>query len=74
MYCPRQQQQLSKSQSKDNCHLCKESRRRRLAAYIRGKSRLNSCSEVHEEEDEAADRDEPIDKKDIENSDCKSQK
>jgi hypothetical protein len=38
--------------SKDSCHLCKENKRRSLAAYIRGKTRQNSCSEICEEEEE----------------------
>ena len=50
-YCPRQQQ-LSKSQSRHNCDLCKESKRRSLASYIRRKSRLNSCSEIDEVQEE----------------------
>ncbi|XP_043259241.1 uncharacterized protein LOC122401270 [Colletes gigas] len=43
--------------SKDNCHLCRESKRRSLAAYIRGKSRQNSCEEIHEEEEEEEEQD-----------------
>ncbi|XP_012148735.2 uncharacterized protein LOC105663595 [Megachile rotundata] len=38
--------------SKENCYLCRENKRRRLAAYIRGKSRKSSCHEIHEEEEE----------------------
>lgn len=38
--------------SKENCRLCKENKRRSLAAYIRGKSRRDSCQEIHEEEEE----------------------
>ncbi|XP_076632541.1 uncharacterized protein LOC143347357 [Colletes latitarsis] len=44
--------------SKDNCHLCRESKRRSLAAYIRGKSRRNSCKEIHEEEEEEEEEEE----------------
>lgn len=47
-----QQYYQQKPQSKDNCHLCRENKRRTLAAYIRGKSRKNSCNEIHEEEEE----------------------
>ncbi|XP_011631729.1 uncharacterized protein LOC105423624 [Pogonomyrmex barbatus] len=40
-------------QSKENCHLCKEMKRRNLAVYIRSKSRSDSCHEgIHEEEEE----------------------
>lgn len=46
------QLQKSKGEKKENCHLCKESKRRTLGAYIRGKSRTTSCSEIHEEEEE----------------------
>lgn len=41
-----------KTFSKDNCYLCRENKRRSLAAYIRGKSRRSSCHEIHEEEEE----------------------
>ena len=47
-----QQHHEQKLLSKDNCHLCRESKRRSLAAYIRGKSRRSSCQEIHEEEEE----------------------
>lgn len=50
-HCRRQHQE-QRQLSKDNCHLCRESKRRSLAAYIRGKSRRNSCQEIHEEEEE----------------------
>ncbi|XP_029039823.1 uncharacterized protein LOC114874582 [Osmia bicornis bicornis] len=43
--------------SKDNCYLCRENKRRSLAAYIRGKSRKGSCHEIHEEEEEEHDVD-----------------
>lgn len=49
---PQQQHHEQKQQSKESCHLCRESKRRRLAAYIRGKSRRSSCHEIHEEEEE----------------------
>lgn len=52
------QQQLRESSSKETCHLCKESKRRKLAAYIRGKTRVNSCSEIHEEVEEEAEEEE----------------
>lgn len=53
-HCQRllQQHHEQKLLSKENCHLCRESKRRSLAAYIRGKSRRNSCEEIHEEEEE----------------------
>ncbi|XP_076228793.1 uncharacterized protein LOC116431922 isoform X2 [Nomia melanderi] len=47
-----QQHHDQKQLSKENCHLCRENKRRSLAAYIRGKSRRSSCKEIHEEEDE----------------------
>ncbi|XP_076661821.1 uncharacterized protein LOC143365488 [Halictus rubicundus] len=47
-----QQQHEQKQLSRESCHLCRESKRRRLAAYIRGKSRRSSCQEIHEEEEE----------------------
>ncbi|XP_046736149.1 X-linked retinitis pigmentosa GTPase regulator-interacting protein 1-like [Diprion similis] len=53
-----QRQQLQKSTSKVPCSLCKENKRRTLAAYIRGKARSNSCSEIHEEIEEDAIREE----------------
>lgn len=46
------QQQIRASSQKEHCQLCKESKRRSLGAYIRGKSRSTSCSEIHEEEEE----------------------
>ncbi|XP_053978274.1 uncharacterized protein LOC128882106 [Hylaeus volcanicus] len=53
-HCQRvlQQHHEQKLLSKDNCHLCRESKRRSLAAYIKGKSRRSSCEEIHEEEEE----------------------
>ncbi|XP_012539959.1 uncharacterized protein LOC105838738 [Monomorium pharaonis] len=39
-------------QFKENCHLCKEMKRRNLAVYIRSKSRSDSCHEGIEEEEE----------------------
>ncbi|XP_001605408.1 hybrid signal transduction histidine kinase L [Nasonia vitripennis] len=51
-YHHRQPQQQQQRESKDSCHLCKENKRRSLAAYIRGKTRNNSCSEICEEEEE----------------------
>lgn len=47
-----QQQHEQKAVSKETCYLCRENKRRSLAAYIRGKSRSNSCHEIHEEEEE----------------------
>lgn len=47
-----QQHHEQKLLSKENCYLCRENKRRRLAAYIRGKSRKSSCHEIHEEEEE----------------------
>lgn len=41
-----------KGLTKENCRLCKENKRRSLAAYIREKSRRDSCQEIHEEEEE----------------------
>lgn len=76
-YCSRQQQMpKSTTQSKHNCHLCKESKRRSLAAYIKGKSRLNSCSEINEEEDESPSNiSETVEKKETESSRaCKTAK
>ncbi|XP_033325989.1 uncharacterized protein LOC117220277 [Megalopta genalis] len=49
---PQQQHHEQKQLSKESCHLCRESKRRSLAAYIRGKSRRGSCQEIHEEEEE----------------------
>jgi len=46
-------QRAVQQQSKENCHLCKEMKRRNLAVYIRSKSRSDSCHEgIHEEEEE----------------------
>jgi len=46
-------QRTVQQQSKENCHLCKEMKRRNLAVYIRSKSRSDSCHEgIHEEEEE----------------------
>ncbi|KOC70527.1 hypothetical protein WH47_07934, partial [Habropoda laboriosa] len=47
-----QQHHEQKLLSKENCYLCRENKRRSLAAYIRGKSRRSSCQEIHEEEEE----------------------
>ncbi|XP_003489087.1 uncharacterized protein LOC100741667 [Bombus impatiens] len=47
-----QQHHEQKALSKENCYLCRENKRRSLAAYIREKSRRNSCQEIHEEEEE----------------------
>ncbi|CAK9817023.1 hypothetical protein ANTPLA_LOCUS9213 [Anthophora plagiata] len=54
MHSQRLQQQHyeQKLLSKENCYLCRENKRRSLAAYIRGKSRRSSCQEIHEEEEE----------------------
>ncbi|KYN42997.1 hypothetical protein ALC56_02802 [Trachymyrmex septentrionalis] len=38
--------------SKENCHFCKEMKRRNLAVYIRSKSRSDSCHEGIQEEEE----------------------
>jgi len=44
----------TQQQSKENCYLCKEMKRRNLAVYIRSKSRSDSCHEgIHEEEEES---------------------
>ncbi|XP_011506243.1 PREDICTED: uncharacterized protein LOC105368813 [Ceratosolen solmsi marchali] len=53
------QQQNRDSGSKDSCHLCKENKRRSLAAYIRGKTRNNSCNEICEEEEEVEAQEKP---------------
>lgn len=46
-------QRNAQQQSKENCHLCKEMKRRNLAVYIRSKSRSDSCHEgINEEEEE----------------------
>ncbi|XP_011692253.1 PREDICTED: uncharacterized protein LOC105452650 [Wasmannia auropunctata] len=46
-------QRAVQQQSKENCHLCKEMKRRNLAVYIRSKSRSDSCHEgINEEEEE----------------------
>lgn len=63
-----QQHHDQKQLSKENCHLCRENKRRSLAAYIRGKSRRGSCKEIHEEEDEQDIREENV------NSDNQSSK
>ncbi|KAK2578703.1 hypothetical protein KPH14_011670 [Odynerus spinipes] len=54
--------QQRKQVSKENCHLCRESKRRSLALYIRGKSRQSSCQEIHEdiEEEKEEEEDEAI--------------
>ncbi|XP_043274462.1 uncharacterized protein fok [Venturia canescens] len=75
--CSRQQQApKTPSQSKHNCQLCKESKRRTLGAYIRGKPRLNSCSEISEEEDENVNNSsESTEKKETDTSkSCKTEK
>ncbi|XP_076753149.1 uncharacterized protein LOC143424769 [Xylocopa sonorina] len=41
-----------KAISKENCYLCRENKRRVLTVFKRGKSRSNSCHEIHEEEEE----------------------
>ncbi|KYN13856.1 hypothetical protein ALC57_13930 [Trachymyrmex cornetzi] len=45
-------QRTVQQQSKENCHLCKEMKRRNLAVYIRSKSRSDSCHEGIQEEEE----------------------
>ncbi|TGZ46757.1 uncharacterized protein [Temnothorax longispinosus] len=46
-------QRTVQPQSKESCYLCKEMKRRNLAAYIRSKSRSDSCHEgINEEEEE----------------------
>lgn len=57
---PQQQHHEQKQLSKESCHLCRESKRRSLAAYIRGKSRRSSCQEIHEEEEEQDVREEIV--------------
>lgn len=52
------QMQKLKGEKKEHCYLCKESKRRTLGAYLRGKSRTTSCSEIHEEKEEENDDDE----------------
>jgi len=47
-----QQQREAAAASKESCHLCRENKRRSLAAYIRGKTRNKSCSEICEENEE----------------------
>ncbi|XP_034948360.1 uncharacterized protein fok [Chelonus insularis] len=51
-----QQEQIQHHQSrtthKENCYLCKESKRRALGSYIRRRSRTSSCNEIYEEEEE----------------------
>ncbi|XP_011156539.1 uncharacterized protein LOC105193694 [Solenopsis invicta] len=49
---PTGNQRSMQSQFKENCHLCKEMKRRNLAVYIRSKSRSDSCHEGIEEEEE----------------------
>ncbi|XP_015510827.1 uncharacterized protein LOC107217708 [Neodiprion lecontei] len=60
-----QRQQLQKTTSKVPCSLCKENKRRTLAAYIRGKARNNSCSEIHEEIEEDEIREEEEEEEDV---------
>ncbi|XP_032677499.1 uncharacterized protein LOC116847037 [Odontomachus brunneus] len=48
-YPPEQPDQVRK----ETCHLCRETKRRSLAAYIRSKSRSDSNHGIHEEEEEA---------------------
>lgn len=50
--------QQRKQDSKENCHLCRESKRRSLALYIRAKSRRSSCQEIHEEIEEEKEEEE----------------
>lgn len=38
--------------SKKNCYLCKEKKRRKLADYIKNKSRSDFCNGIHEEDEE----------------------
>ncbi|KYM85174.1 hypothetical protein ALC53_04963 [Atta colombica] len=45
-------QRTVQQQSKENCHFCKEMKRRNLAVYIRSKSRSDSCHEGIQEEEE----------------------
>ncbi|XP_011154460.1 uncharacterized protein LOC105192195 [Harpegnathos saltator] len=42
----------SEQVTKETCHLCRETKRRSLAAYIRSKSRSDSNQGIHEEEEE----------------------
>ncbi|KYM98143.1 hypothetical protein ALC62_11133 [Cyphomyrmex costatus] len=46
-------QRTVQQQSKENCHFCKEMKRRNLAVYIRSKSRSDSCHEGIQEEEES---------------------
>ncbi|KAK0179305.1 hypothetical protein PV327_005069 [Microctonus hyperodae] len=45
----------SRSQEKNQCELCRNKKRRSLAAYIKNKKKINSCNEIHEEEEEDID-------------------
>ncbi|XP_015604095.1 uncharacterized protein LOC107271962 [Cephus cinctus] len=45
-------QEQRTSTSKDSCQLCRESKRRSLAEYIRRKTRQNSCTGIHEEDED----------------------
>lgn len=65
--------QQRKQVSKENCHLCRESKRRSLALYIRAKSRKSSCQEIHEEieEEKEEEEDEKNEEIDIEEKDKK---
>ncbi|EZA58179.1 hypothetical protein DMN91_011373 [Ooceraea biroi] len=45
-------QRAMQQQYKESCYLCKETKRRNLAVYIRSKSRSDSCHGIHEEEEE----------------------
>lgn len=60
-----QQQQNRESNSKDSCHLCKENKRRRLAAYIRSKTRRSSCNEICEEEEEVEEQEKTAQTQDL---------
>lgn len=52
-------QEKPRASSSDNCYLCKKSKKRPLAAYIRSKSRSSSCKEIHEEDEETLETQEP---------------
>ncbi|XP_014468890.1 PREDICTED: uncharacterized protein LOC106741406 [Dinoponera quadriceps] len=46
--------------TKETCHLCRETKRRSLAAYIRSKSRSDSNNGIHEEEEEEEEQEEKV--------------
>ncbi|XP_015113872.1 uncharacterized protein LOC107038984 [Diachasma alloeum] len=76
-----QQEKISSQKSRcDQCHLCKQNKRRLLGTYIR-KSRSNSCNDIFEEQEEGIaeetgeeglDRDMPQEKKSASSEEVKS--